>query len=107
MDPRVTFRVQQLQQQLAANGGAELPPSPLAASLCKASDSGKVCSAEEAVALIPDGVWLTVRARQGCCLGRVHLGCTAPAHNALKKQSPYCACRSPRALWALPAQSCF
>ncbi|KAI3425234.1 hypothetical protein D9Q98_009002 [Chlorella vulgaris] len=59
MDPRVTFRVQQLQQQLAANGGAQVPPPPLAASLCKASDSGKVCSAEEAVALIPDGVWLT------------------------------------------------
>jgi hypothetical protein len=68
-DPRPSFRLRQLQQHLGESGGAPatnlLPAPPLALSPCKAADNtavpeaSKVVSAEEAVALIPDGVWLT------------------------------------------------
>ena len=64
MDPRTAYRLQQLRHQLG--GGAAACP-PLAAAPARAADNAqvpivtKVCSAEEAAELIPDGVWLTVR----------------------------------------------
>lgn len=69
-DPRPALRIRQLAAHLGGGSGgacssacaaAAAAPSPLAALHCRAADNAavpeasKVCSAEEAVALIPDG----------------------------------------------------
>lgn len=67
-DPRAAYRLQQLRRHLVcrpATAAASELGGPLAAAWCKAADNtsvqdaSKVVSAEEAAALIPDGVWLT------------------------------------------------
>ena len=57
MDPRAAFRLQQLQLQLTGR-------EALCRSVVRADSTGsKICDAETAVELIPDGVWLTVSCR--------------------------------------------
>ncbi len=68
--PTAKLRLQLLAAHLvgsaAADAGAE---AGLGVRHCRAADNaavpdaGKICSAEEAAALIPDGVWLTVSCR--------------------------------------------
>jgi hypothetical protein len=67
VDPRAPFRLHQLRQHL--DGGSVVGPgvsSQLSTTQCKAADNtavpdaSKLCTAEEAAALIPDGVFLTV-----------------------------------------------
>ena len=61
-DPRPTLRLRTLQHHLTAGGGGG---APLASAPCRAADNAavpdasKLCTAEEAVARIPPGVWLT------------------------------------------------
>jgi hypothetical protein len=75
-DPRVAYRLRQLGLHLAGGGtaatAAAAADGPLELRPCKAvepSPASKICSPEEALALIPDGCWLTVGAlvRPGCC----------------------------------------
>ena len=66
MDPRrAAFRLQQLQLHLTA--GSECleddrhgPAAVSRNGVLAESPTSKVCTAEEAVQLVPDGVWLTV-----------------------------------------------
>ncbi|EFN53785.1 hypothetical protein CHLNCDRAFT_36346 [Chlorella variabilis] len=104
-DPRAAYRLQQLRRHLVcrpATAAASELGGPLAAAWCKAADNtsvqdaSKVVSAEEAAALIPDGVWLTPA-------GFVGTSCPEALLNAVRRQ--YEATGHPRGLGLIYAAS--
>ncbi|PSC74812.1 transferase [Micractinium conductrix] len=99
--PSAALRLRLLQQHLSA---AAPPPLPLTCAATKAAtnaaaaavDDSKLCTAEEAAALIPDGAWLTFA-------GFVGTGCPELLLNAVRER--FDACGAPSRLGLIFAAS--